>query len=89
MAAWVFDRAGTAGRNIMIGPGLSNIDLAILKNFHVTERINVSFRAQFFNATNTPHFGQPNGQFGTYDSSGVFNQNSQFGLINSESCRDQ
>ncbi|MFY9804613.1 MAG: TonB-dependent receptor [Candidatus Acidiferrales bacterium] len=79
----VFNRPGTAGRNILIGPGLSNIDLAILKNFHVTERINVSFRAQFFNATNTPHFGQPNGQFGTYDSAGVFNPNSQFGLINS------
>ena len=54
-----------------------------MKNFHVTERINISFRAQFFNATNTPHFGQPNSQYGTYDSTGTFNKNTQFGLINS------
>ncbi len=79
----VFDRPGTAGRNVLIGPGLSNIDIALLKNFHVTERINIAFRAQFFNATNTPHFGQPNGQYGTYNSTGAFNLNSQFGLINS------
>ena len=78
-----FDRAGTAGRNILIGPGYSNLDFSLIKNFHVTERVNATFRVQFYNITNTPHFGQPNGQLGTYNSTGVFNTNSQFGLINS------
>jgi hypothetical protein len=79
----VFNRPGTAGRNILIGPGLSNLDFAIFKNFHVTERVNVSFRAQFYNITNTPHFGQPNGAFGSYNSAGIFNPNAQFGQITS------
>lgn len=78
-----FDRPGTAGRNILLGPGYSNLDASLIKNFHVTERVNVSFRLQFYNITNTPHFGQPNAQFGTYNSNGVFQTNSQFGLINS------
>jgi hypothetical protein len=79
----VFDRPGTSGRNLMIGPGLSNLDLAIFKNFTVTERVKASFRVQFYNITNTPHFGQPNGSFGSYNGAGVFVPNPQFGLINS------
>jgi hypothetical protein len=67
----------------MIGPGLSNLDLAIFKNFTVTERVKASFRVQFYNITNTPHFGQPNGSFGSYNGAGVFVPNPQFGLINS------
>jgi outer membrane receptor protein involved in Fe transport len=92
----VFNRPGTAGRNILLGPGFSNLDFALFKNFHVSERVNVSFRVQFYNITNTPHFGQPNTQFGTYSTStssavcganpvpcAAFNPNAQFGLINS------
>jgi len=56
----VFDRPGTAGRNILRGPGNSNIDLGVAKKFSVTERTNVEFRAQAYNLTNTPHFGNPN-----------------------------
>jgi hypothetical protein len=81
--AVVFDRPGTAGRNLMIGPGLSNFDFALFKNFHVNDRVNVSFRVQYYNVTNTPHFGQPNTTFGNYQSNGTFQANSQFGLINS------
>jgi hypothetical protein len=33
--------------------------LAFLKLFHVRERLAVQFRAQCFNITNTPNFGQP------------------------------
>jgi Carboxypeptidase regulatory-like domain/TonB-dependent Receptor Plug Domain len=77
----VFDRPGTAGRNIMLGPGLSNLDFALFKNFHVSERVNVSFRLQYYNITNTPHFGQPNSTFGSYNNAGVFNPNAQFGQI--------
>jgi len=43
---------GNAGRNILRGPGLSNQDLSLLKNFHVTERVYFQFRAEYFNAFN-------------------------------------
>ncbi len=51
---------GNAGRNIMTSPGQRNIDFSLFKNFVVTERVKVQFRAEAFNATNTPYFGQPN-----------------------------
>ena len=56
----VFNRPGTSGRNILRGPGNSNIDLGVAKKFSVSERTNVEFRAQAYNLTNTPHFGNPN-----------------------------
>ena len=44
----------------MDSPGQRNIDLSFFKNFAVTERFKVQFRAEAFNALNTPFFGQPN-----------------------------
>jgi hypothetical protein len=66
----VFTRPGTSGRNILLGPGLSNIDLSLFKNFAITEKIKTELRLQAYNATNTPHFGQPNSNF----SNGNFGQ---------------
>jgi Carboxypeptidase regulatory-like domain/TonB dependent receptor len=56
----VFDAPGTSGRDILRGPGSSNMDLALFKNFAVTEQVKVQFRAQVYNLTNTPHFANPN-----------------------------
>jgi hypothetical protein len=55
----VFLAPGTAGRDIVRGPGLSNIDFAMFKNVAVTERFRAQFRVQAYNLTNTPHFGNP------------------------------
>jgi len=52
---------GTAGRNILRGPSQRNIDLALSKRTAIGERLQVDFRAEFFNATNTPNFTSPNG----------------------------
>jgi hypothetical protein len=41
------------------GPGLWNTDLGVFRNFQVTERVNIQFRAEVFNAMNTPHFSTP------------------------------
>ncbi|MBI1789097.1 MAG: TonB-dependent receptor [Acidobacteria bacterium] len=52
-------RFGSAGRNILIGPGLSLWDLGAAKNTHFGERFNLQFRAEFFNLFNHANFNQP------------------------------
>jgi hypothetical protein len=52
-------RYGTAGRNILRGPGFFNLDTGLLRNFRITERMNFQFRANAFSVTNTPNFGNP------------------------------
>jgi len=54
-------RLGDSGRNIAIGPGLTNLDLAIFKNNYVrNEKFNIQFRAELFNVLNHPNFAVPN-----------------------------
>jgi hypothetical protein len=50
---------GTAGRNIILGPGYRDFDFSLLKNMQVGERFNAQFRAEFFNITNHPSFALP------------------------------
>jgi hypothetical protein len=50
---------GNLGRNVLIGPGFSNIDFSILKNTRITERMRIQFRTEFFNIFNHPNLGQP------------------------------
>jgi len=52
-------RFGTAGFNILQGPGLVNLDLGVFRQFKITERVNLQFRFEAFNFTNTPHFSNP------------------------------
>ena len=56
-----YDRPGNSGRDILRGPGSSNIDMSIFKNFNITESSKLEVRFQAYNATNTPHFDNPNG----------------------------
>jgi hypothetical protein len=56
---------GNSGRNIVIGPGLHEFDLALHKQFPITESKMLQFRAEFFNFTNTPSFFQPGNVFNT------------------------
>jgi hypothetical protein len=57
----IFNAPGTAGRNILRGPGFGNLDLALFKNFAFTETIKAQFRAQAYNFTNSPYFENPDG----------------------------
>jgi Carboxypeptidase regulatory-like domain len=50
---------GSIGRNVLHGPRLFEIDSSVFRKFRVTERWNLEFRAEAFNATNTPHFDRP------------------------------
>ena len=44
----------------MRGPGTANIDLAVQKNFRITERQRLEFRGSFYNLPNHANFGNPN-----------------------------
>ena len=52
-------RFGSMGRNAVRGPGFQKADLAVFKDFHMTERFVLQFKAEAFNFTNTPRFGNP------------------------------
>jgi hypothetical protein len=61
---------GNAGRNTVVGPGMQLLDLAVTRQFRMTERAALQFRAEFFNALNHTNLGMPNRfvntpQFGT------------------------
>ncbi|MGA3203237.1 MAG: hypothetical protein ABSF12_12180, partial [Bryobacteraceae bacterium] len=55
---------GDAGRNILSGPGLATVDVSIMKNTRATERLNVQFRAEFFNVLNHTNLNLPDNFLG-------------------------
>ncbi len=56
-------------------PHLVNLDLSVIKDTVIRERLKLEFRAEAFNLTNTPFFAAPNTNFG----------NVQFGQISAMS----
>jgi hypothetical protein len=52
-------RFGTAGFNSLRGPGTANWDVGLFREFSAMERFKIQFRAEAFNASNTPHFSNP------------------------------
>ena len=47
------------GRNFVMGPSFWNLDSGISKNLRMTERVNLQFRAEFFNILNHTNFENP------------------------------
>ena len=58
-----FDPGGSGkdsiGRNTFFSQGLLNIDAGVYKSFRVREGQALTFRAELYGLTNTPHFAQP------------------------------
>ncbi len=50
---------GNLGRNVLRGPGLFQMDVALARRIPVTERIGFQLRAEAFNLTNRPQYGNP------------------------------
>jgi hypothetical protein len=50
---------GTSGRDIITAPAWWNTDLSAFKTFNITERTNIQFRAEAFNAFNNVQFNPP------------------------------
>lgn len=63
---------GNVRRNSLPGPGTLDLDLSIIKNTKITERVNLQFRAEAFNVMN--HFN-PGAPFG-----GIFQTSAVDGL---------
>jgi hypothetical protein len=60
--AFVFsspNRHGSLGRNSLRGFPLRQVDFAVRRRFDLGDRLNLQFRAEFFNLFNTPNFAQP------------------------------
>jgi hypothetical protein len=52
-------RFGNTGRNILNGPGLTNVDLSLFKSIPVTERLKLQLRFESFNLFNHAQFQIP------------------------------
>jgi len=75
---------GNLGRNTLIGPGVSKLDVSVFKNNRIrriSETFNVQFRAEFFNVLNRANFASPTDHSTVFDQSG--NPISSAGLITS------
>jgi hypothetical protein len=73
-----FNLRGNAGRNTLIGPGVSELDFSLFKNNYVkriSERFNVQFRAEIFNILNHVNFAPPSTPTNTdiFDGTGAVN----------------
>jgi Carboxypeptidase regulatory-like domain/TonB-dependent Receptor Plug Domain len=53
------DRTYGLARNVLRGPHLTNLDVALAKTTAITESVGLEFRVEFFNALNHPEFAQP------------------------------
>jgi hypothetical protein len=58
-------RFGNSGKNILYGPGIQQWDVSVIKRNPLTEKLNLEFRAEFFNLFNHPNFGSPGSTIGT------------------------
>jgi hypothetical protein len=56
---------GNAGRNILTGPGTENVNISLLKNMTLRERLDLQLRAEVFNLFNHPNFNLPDNFLGS------------------------
>ena len=88
-AAFVANNYGTFGnerRNALIGPNLSQLDIALQRSFAFTERYSMSLRFESFNVANRANFFNPlgtgTGNFQPVNTlQGAVNGNTNFGKL--------
>jgi hypothetical protein len=64
---------GTAGKNVITGPGLNTSDFSVIKSMRFAKTGKMQLRLEVFNIFNTTNFSAPNATFG----------NPNFGIISS------
>ncbi len=55
---------GDLGRNVLRGFGAWQADFSVQRQFHLTEKMSLRFRGEFFNLFNHPNFGSPDNTLG-------------------------
>jgi hypothetical protein len=50
---------GNAGINVIDGPGVFSLDASVFRRFRIKEGVNMEFRVEAINATNTPIYNNP------------------------------
>jgi len=81
-AAFTF---GNVGRNTVYGPGRQTLDIALQREFAMTETVKLQIRAEAFNALNHTNLGTPNRfvntpQFGTITEAATPGREIQLGV---------
>jgi hypothetical protein len=76
---------GNVGRNTVYGPGRQTLDLALQREFSITEQVKFQVRAEAFNALNHTNLGTPNRfvntpQFGTITEAATPGREIQLGV---------
>lgn len=76
---------GNVGPYILSGPNVFNLDASLFKNIQISERFKLEFRSEWFSATNTPQFNNPDvtlgdSNFGRVTSVNGGNRNIDFAL---------
>ena len=59
------DPAGNLGRNAFYGPGFSDVDVSVIKNIPIKERLKVQLRAEMFNIFNRKNLATGAGSVGS------------------------
>src|SRR6516164_1549690 len=62
---------GNSAVNLLHTPSMKNLDLALMKEFHLTEHKILRFQTTFSNAFNHPNFGYPDGDVSSPDTAPV------------------
>lgn len=78
---------GNAGRNILKGPGFTNVDLTMARVFLLPREKSVQARFETFNVFNHPNFGLPSANL-ALTAGGVGQLSPTFGPINSAMAND-
>jgi len=61
----VAGQQGSLGRNVLRGFGAWQDDFAVRRQFHLTEKVSLQLRTEFFNVFNHPNFGPPVSDLGS------------------------
>ncbi len=80
---------GSLGRNALRLPGIFNADVALMKNFNITESVKTTLRCELFNVLNHPELWSINSGFvGDNPGSGISATAGSFGQPASNGYRD-
>ncbi len=83
-AGFSLPAAGTLGnlqRDFLAGPGVVNLDYAVMKETTIKEQVRLQFRAEFFNLLNHANFALPNASAFVQTPNGGGAPNPTFGKI--------